>query len=147
MTADLFTRLGDEIERLDLRLESQSSLPPSKIEQVAALLRECKAKLYDLDPTIERIEYGEPDPVEHDRVAAALETGGTIADGARVLGVSRERMKHLIIQHRVEWPRGLLKEHLQAVRDAVKLRGPVDPRSPAALAQREAEVKRLRGGP
>ena len=51
--------LCDEIEGLDLRLESQSSLPPSKIEQVAALLRECKAKLYDLDPTIERVEYGE----------------------------------------------------------------------------------------
>lgn len=114
---DLFTRMEHEIERLDLLLEDQTALVPARIEQVVALLRECKAKLYDLDSTIERVEYGEPDPAEHDRVAAALERGGTIAGGAREIGVSRERMKHLIIQHRVQWPKVPIAEHMKNLRD------------------------------
>jgi hypothetical protein len=66
-----------------------------------------------LDSLLENSEeFGEPDPSEHRRVTMALEECGSIARAALYLGVSDRRMKRLIVQHRVEWPRTstLLKE-------------------------------------
>ena len=60
-----------------------------------------------LDSMLENSEeFGEPDPSEHRRITMVMEECGSIARAALYLGVSNHRMKRLIVQHRVEWPRG-----------------------------------------
>ena len=60
-----------------------------------------------LDSMLENSEeFGEPDPSEHKRITVVMEECGSIARAALYLGVSDHRMKRLIVQHRVEWPRG-----------------------------------------
>ena len=89
-----------------LRLAPRERIPGDRIVISVAefdRLQSIEADMHLSDAEIEAI--GEPDQAEHDRVAAALAEGGTIAEGARVLGVSKKRMKVLIIQHRVQWPR------------------------------------------
>lgn len=83
-----------------LRLAPRERLPG---DRVAITLDEFD-RLQALEVDTEIASMGPPDPAEHDRVAAALEKGGTIAEGARVFGVSKRRMKLLIVQHRVTWP-------------------------------------------
>jgi len=59
-----------------------------------------------LDSMLENSEeFGEPDPSEHKRITMVMEECGSIARAALYLGVSDHRMKRLIVQHRVEWPR------------------------------------------
>jgi transcriptional regulator with GAF, ATPase, and Fis domain len=38
-------------------------------------------------------------------VVAALEEGGSVAEAAQLLGVTRRAVNRLIIKHRVEWPK------------------------------------------
>ena len=84
-----------------LRLAPRERIPGDRI----VISLEEFDRLQALEVDTEIASLGPPDPAEHDRVAAALEKGGTIAEGARVLGVSKRRMKLLIVQHRVTWPR------------------------------------------
>lgn len=96
MSQALYERLHDEADRL------------AGIEQsltAVALMREAADRLHELDDTIVHA-LSESDPANPDDVTAALVKGGSITGGAAVLGVSAHRMKRLIIQHRIEWPRG-----------------------------------------
>jgi transcriptional regulator with GAF, ATPase, and Fis domain len=38
-------------------------------------------------------------------VVEALATAGSIVEAAQLLGVTRAKVKRLIIKHRIEWPR------------------------------------------
>ncbi len=40
---------------------------------------------------------------------AALEKTGTIVEAAQELGISRQRLKTMIIKHRIEWPRASVR--------------------------------------
>lgn len=84
-----------------LRLAPRERIPGDRIVISVAEFD----RLQELEVDTEIASLGPPDAAEHDRVAAALAQGGTIAEGARVLGVSKKRIKLLIVQHRVEWPR------------------------------------------
>jgi transcriptional regulator with GAF, ATPase, and Fis domain len=38
-------------------------------------------------------------------VVAALEEGGSVAEAAQLLGVTRRAVNRLIVKHRIEWPK------------------------------------------
>jgi hypothetical protein len=104
-TTDIYDPLTGEFKPTQvpetLRLAPRERIPGDRI----AITLDEFDRLQALEVDTEIASLGPPDPAEHDRVAAALEKGGTIAEGARVLGVSKRRMKLLIVQHRVTWPR------------------------------------------
>ena len=102
---DLIERLSNAIDKALAETEGFAPASSSTTRELAYAAQLAMTALVE-HPELADVDYGEPDPAENERVSAALAQGGSIREGAKVLGVSTHRMKHLIIQHRVEWPRG-----------------------------------------
>lgn len=101
---DLIERLSNAIDKALAETEDGPA-SSSTTRELAYAAQSALTALVE-HPELAAVDYGEPDPAENARVTAALAEGGSIREGAKVLGVSTHRMKHLIVQHRVEWPRG-----------------------------------------
>lgn len=46
------------------------------------------------------------DSAERTLAIEALNAAGSIVEAAQLLGITRQKLKRIIVKHRIEWPRG-----------------------------------------
>ena len=82
---DLIERLSNAIDKALAETE-EGPASSSTTRELAYAAQSALTALVE-HPELAAVDYGEPDPAENERVSAALAQGGSIREGAKVLGV------------------------------------------------------------